>query len=95
MVFEKGTSGYQGITSSIYLNGNISVFTVGLISNLFLSKQNDDDFYFIKRIFVCHFRSRTYDFIKISISDIFLILLWIEPQFVQSALGSQNVFDVI
>ena len=52
MVFEKETSGYQGITSSIHLNSKISVFFfVVLISNLFWSKQNDDDFYFVKTFF--------------------------------------------
>ena len=30
-----------------------------------------------------------------SVSDIFLILLWIEPQFFQSALGSLCDFEVI
>ena len=71
------------------------LFTVGLISNLFRSKQNDYDFYFVKKHYLCHFRSRRHDVIKVSIADIFLILLLIELQFVQSDLGSPCNFDGI
>ena len=39
--------------------------------------------YFLKKHFLCHFRSRRHAVIKVSIADIFLILRWIKSQFVK------------
>ena len=95
MVFEKGTSGYLGITSSIYLNWNIYVVYFRIDIKLVLIKAEWWWLLFRKNIFRRHFRSRRHDVIKISIADIFFILLWIEPQFGQSGLGSPCDFEVI
>ena len=62
---------------------------MGLRSNSFWKKRNDDALYFIKNTFLSHFWSRRHDVIKLSMADITLILRWIEPQFGQRDQGSQ------
>ena len=95
MVGEKGTSGYLGITSSIYLNWNISVIHYRIDIKLILVNQNDNEFYFVKITFLRHFRSRIHDVIKLSMADISLIFRQIETQFGQRDLGSTWDFAVI
>ena len=51
VVVDKETSGCHGITSSLYLNWNISVIYCRIERNLFQLRQNDDDFYFVKSTF--------------------------------------------
>ena len=86
------------MTSSIYLNLNISMtpsLNVRLRSSLFWYKQNDNDYNFVKSTFLCHFRSRRHDVIKLSIADISLIVRVNESQFGQRDEDSPCDFAVI
>ena len=91
VVFEKGTSGYLGITSSIYLNWDISVIYCWIDIKLVLIKAECWWLLFRKKHFSVsrpvsqiwrHWRS-------------FADLLWIETECVQSYLGSPCDFEVI
>ena len=46
-------------------------------------------------MFLCHFRSRRHDVIKLSIADISFIFRSIEPQIGQCDLGSPCDFEVM
>ena len=90
VVVDKGTSGCSSITSSIYLNWNISVIYNRIKIKLILEQSRMTmPFFFVKITFLSHFRSRRHDVIKLSIADISLILHWIEQQFGQRDQGSQ------
>ena len=81
MVIDTGTPGCRGITSSLYLNWNISVIYCRIEIKIVPVKaepQNDDDFYFVKNTF--YFRSNKHDVIKLSIWTISLIIRWILSQ---------------
>ena len=86
VVVEKRTSGCRSITSSIYLNLNISVIYYRIKIKLVLEKAEWQCLYI--RTFLSHFRSRRHDVIKHSIADIPLKLRWIEPQFGHRYQGS-------
>ena len=75
MLVKKGTSGYLGSSSSIYLNWNISVFYCHIDIKLTLLKQNDDDFCFVIVTFLCHFRSHRHDVIHIQLRIYLLIVV--------------------
>ena len=94
-VGEKGTFGYLGITSSIYLNWNISVIHYRIDIKLILVKAEWQWLFFVKRTFLRHFRSRIHNVIKLSIADISLMFRQIETQFCQRDLGSTCDFEVI
>ena len=86
VVVEKRTSGCRSITSSIYLNLNISVIYYRIKIKLVLEKAEWQCLFI--RILYSHFRSRRHDVIKHSIADIPLKLRWIEPQFGHRDQGS-------
>ena len=69
----KGTSGWQGIWWSIYLNWNISFIYCRFEIKLILVKAEWWWLLVRKNTFLCHFRSRRHDVIKFSILDISLI----------------------
>ena len=71
---KKGTSSFEGITSSIYLNWNISAIYSRMQIELVLVKAEWQWLSFLKKnIFLSHFRSRRHDVIKVSVADIFSI----------------------
>ena len=81
VVVDKRTSGCRCITSSIYLNWNISVIYCRIEIKLVSIKENDGEFYFVRITFLNCFRSRRHDVIKLSIADISLILHSIDSLF--------------
>ena len=72
IVVEKGTSGFRGITSSIYLNWNISIISCQIEIKLVLVKAEWQWLLFLKNIFVCHFRSRRMTSLKFQLRIAFL-----------------------
>ena len=72
IVVEKGTSGFRGITSSIYLNWNISIISCQIEIKLVLVKAEWQWLLFLKNIFVCHFRSRRMTSLKFQLRISFL-----------------------
>ena len=72
MVVEKGTSGFRGITSSIYLNWNISIISCQIEIKLVLVKAEWQWLLFLKNIFVRHFRSRRMTSLKFQLRISFL-----------------------
>ena len=84
VVVDKRTSGCRSITSSIYLNWNISVSYCRIEIKLVSVKAEWRWVLFCEN----HFRSRRHDVIKLSIADISLILRSIESQFGHRCQGS-------
>ena len=84
-----------GITSSIYLNWNISVIHYRIDIKLILVKAEWQWLLFCKKNVLRHFRSRIHNVIKLSIADISLIFRQIETQIGQRDLGSTCAFEVI
>ena len=70
VVVDKGTSGCRSITSSIYLNWNISVIYYRIKIKLVFNKAEWRCFLIRKNYFLSHFRSRKHEVIKHSIADI-------------------------
>ena len=85
----------SGITSSIYLNWNISVIYCRFEIKLILVKAEWRWLLFRKRTFLRHFWSRIHDVIKLSTADISLIFRQIASQFGQRNLGGPYDFEVI
>ena len=80
VVVDKGTSACRGITSSLYLNWNISIIYCWIEIKLVLVKAEWRWLLFREKHYLCHFRSSKYDVIKLSIADISLIIRWIESE---------------
>ena len=95
VVVEKRSSGWSGITSSIYLNLNISVIYCRFEIKLILVKAEWRWLLFRKKTFLRHFRSRIHDVIKLSTADISVIFGQIASQFGQRDLGGPYDFEVI
>ena len=72
IVLEKGTSGFRGITSSIYLNWYISIISCQNEIKLVLVKAEWQWLLFLKNIFLCHFRSRRMTSLKFQLRISFL-----------------------
>ena len=84
----KEHSGCRAITSSLYLNWNISVIYCRIEIKLVFVKAEWRWLLFRKKHFLCHFWSSKHDVIKLSIADISLIRRWIESQIGQRDLYS-------
>ena len=88
VVVAKETSGCRGITSSLYLNWNISVIYCRTEINLFLVKAEWWWLLFRKKHNFSLFRSSKHDVVKLSNTDISLIIRWIESHISQRDLDS-------
>ena len=76
-------------------NCHISIIYFRVEMKLVLVKADDDNIYFVKITFLCQFRSRRHDVIKLSIADISLIIRLIESQFGQRDEASPCDIEVI
>ena len=83
IVVEKGTSGFRGITSSIYLNWNISIISCQIEIKLVLVKAEWQWLLFLKNIFVCHFRSRRMTSLKFQLRISFLFYVGLSHNLVK------------
>ena len=88
VVVDKRTSGCRSITSSIYLNWNISVIYCRIEIKLVSVKAEWRWVLFCKNYFESRFRSRRHDVIKFLFADISLIQRSIKSQFGHSGQGS-------
>ena len=83
IVVEKGTSGFRGITSSIYLNWNISIISCQIEIKLVLVKAEWQWLLFLKNIFLCHFRSRRMTSLKFQLRISFLFYVGLSHNLVK------------